>query len=412
MKDFKTFYIDTLGCPKNEVDSRIIEKSLILLGRKPINPEKADIIIVNSCGFLQEAIEELEEVVRDWLKKGKRVLVTGCAVERYGYDFFSNLNVDYAYLDDLVGFRMDGKRKQITLPTFDNQHFEGSSLLHYLKVQEGCSRRCSYCVISKIRGPLRSRPISDIIKEIEYLKDHGVKEFDLIAQDLTLYGVDFGENLVNLIRKLPDGVYYRLLYLHPNGITKELISVINDKGSILPYLHIPIQHVSQRVLSSMKRAGGERAVRRVFEMVRRELPNFYLRVDIIVGFPTETDEDFEMLLDFLEKERPERISLFKYSHEPQTASYKLEDLGEEIKEERYQITYEIAYEVMEESQRRLIDREILIFKEGNTSWSQYDSKDVDFSVFIKGVLGNQWFGMAKIIDVNESLEVVGVPVRP
>ncbi|MDI6850919.1 MAG: MiaB/RimO family radical SAM methylthiotransferase [bacterium] len=412
MMDFSSFYIETLGCPKNEVDSRIISKRLKLQGKFPASSKEAEVIIINSCGFLQEAIGELKERVSYWRRRKKKVLITGCAVERYGNDFLKEKDVELAKIDTIAGEGRENKcLKQTILPNFENQDFSKVTLSHYVKVQEGCIRKCSYCVISKIRGPLRSRPINDIVKEIAYLRDIGVKEFVLIAQDLTLYGADIGVNLLSLLERLPVGPYYRLMYLHPHGINEKLIRLIREIPGILPYLHVPIQHVSDRVLKSMKRAGGERSVKRAIELVRKYLPGFFIRVDIMVGYPLEGEQDFELLINFLEKEKPERIAIFKYSHEPSASSYTLNDLEPEIKDERYEIAYQVAYEVMGKVQEGLKGKSVLAFYENGEGWTQYDAKEIDFGIEVKGLRNRKWVGFVKISDVKDNFDFVGFPVK-
>ena len=412
MMDFSSFYIETLGCPKNEVDSRIISKRLKIQGKFPVSSKEAEVIIINSCGFLQEAIDELKERVSYWRKRKKKVLVTGCAVERYGTNFLKEKNVELAKVDSIVG---DGRGKeslkQTILPNFENQDFSQVTLSHYVKVQEGCTRKCSYCVISKIRGPLRSRPIEDIVKEVSYLQGIGVKEFVLIAQDLTLYGADIGVRLPSLLKKLPEGVYYRLMYLHPHGINEELVRLIGEIPGILPYLHVPIQHVSDKVLKSMKRAGGAKSVRRAIELIRKYLPNFFIRVDIMVGYPLEREKDFELLINFLEEDKPERIAIFKYSHEPSAMSYRLNDLEPEIKDERYEIAYQVAYEVMGKIQEGLKGKRVLAFYENGQGWTQYDAKEIDFGIEIKGLKSKKWIGFVNISDVKDNFDFAGFPVK-
>jgi len=412
MMDFRSFYVDTLGCPKNEVDSRIIIKHLTSLGKVYKNPEHSDVIIINSCGFLQEALNELYERISYWKKHNKELIVTGCAVERLGLRYLEGNGLRAVYLDTLVGISKGKRRKgQTALPTFNNQYFTRDSIFHYTKSQEGCTRRCSYCVISKIKGPLRSRPLTDIIREIEGLYSEGVQEFILIAQDLSLYGIDIGEKLQSLLKNLPIGPYYRLMYLHPHGINEDIIRVIDGTPGILPYLHIPIQHISNRVLKDMKRAGGERSVRRSVELVRKHLPQFFIRVDIMVGFPTETDQDFEHLLTFMEDLRPERISIFKYSSESSTPSQRFEELDEDVKEERYEMAFEIAHEIMAKVQSSLVGYDIIVFKQGEDTWSQYDAPYIDFGVELKNNKVEIWPCKAKIIDVKQDLDLVGVKVE-
>jgi len=412
--DSEIFLVETLGCPKNEVDSRMIVKRLLDEGfRVTTDPKEAQVVIINTCGFLQEALEELKERVRYWRRKRKFVILTGCAVERLGVKALSSPNTKAILLDDLLDSGLKPKRfHQRVLPTFQNQFFEKGRFFHYLKVQEGCTRRCSYCVISKIRGDLRSRSIEDILQEVEWARGNGVKEIMLLAQDLTLYGIDRREKLLNLLKRLPSGVYYRLMYLHPHGINEELVKFLKDSQWILPYLHVPIQHISSKVLRDMRRAGNAKAVKKGFELIRSHLPHFFIRTDVIVGFPTEDDGDFEELIDFLEKEKPERIAIFEYSREEGTTSFGLGDLPEEVKGERYQLTFEIAHKIMEEAQRKLRGKEILAFKEGNTSWTQYDASHIDFQIEIKGVRDDRWFGFVKVEEVLETLDIAGSPIKP
>ncbi|MGB9823776.1 MAG: MiaB/RimO family radical SAM methylthiotransferase [Candidatus Hydrothermia bacterium] len=414
MMDSERIFIETLGCPKNEVDTRIIKKSLLDRGINTLDDASlADTILINTCGFLQEAIDETLERIRYWKRKKKSVIVTGCAVERLGKNFFKLRKVESLYLDEISGLSHSYPvKRQRTLPCATNQIFDEGKLYHYLKVQEGCKRRCTYCVISRIRGPLRSRSIEDLVREIEMVKEKGVVEVILIAQDLALYGLEIGTNLVELLKHLPDHVFYRLMYLHPAGISEELIKTIGDKENILPYLHIPIQHISQKVLKSMGRAGGEKAVRKSFELVKKFLPDFYIRTDIMVGFPAEEDEDFEGLINFLEEVSPQRIAVFKYSHEPGVPSYTLEELLEEVKEERYQIAFEVVQNIMMKAQKDLVGKEILVFKDNNDSWSQYDAPHIDFEVTVEGLKTPRWWGKVKIEKVVETLDLVGFPVMP
>ena len=414
-------FIHTLGCPKNEVDSRAIayflkDSECVLT----LDPREAKIIILNTCGFLKEAIQESLEYVSFWRKLGKKVVVTGCAVERLKKRFWIEHGAVAIRLDEMPNISLLLKGEKISphpypqrfLPLSCNQEFtQENEIFSYVKIQEGCIRRCSYCVIPQIRGRIRSRAPHDILQEITILESRGVREIVLIAQDLTLYGRDIGTDL-NILLKMMEklDVKLRLMYLHPGGITKELIKVISYSENILPYLHIPIQHISSRILKDMKRAGGKDQIMKVVSWVRNLLPTYFIRTDIMVGFPGESDEDFKELLDFIEDVKFERIAVFRYSKEEGALSAKLKDVDEDIIEERFEVASMVAEGVMEKVQEGLVGKEVevIVHKDG-TVRSVYDAPFIDFEIKTDHDL-SPGFHRFKISGTDDSLNLVGFPL--
>jgi len=414
-------FIHTLGCPKNEVDSRAIayflrDSNCVLSS----DPREANIIVLNTCGFLKEAIQESLEYLDFWRRLGKKVVVTGCAVERLKKRFWMEQGAIVVRLDEIpyISLLLKGERisphpyPQRFLPHTCNQEFsQENEIFSYVKIQEGCIRRCSYCVIPQIRGRIRSRTPEDILKEITILQSIGVREIILIAQDLTLYGKDIGTELITLLKMTEKlDIKLRLMYLHPGGITKELLRVISNSDNILPYLHIPIQHISSRVLKDMKRAGGRERILKVVEWVRNLLPAYFIRTDIMVGFPGERDEDFKELLDFIEDVKFERIAVFRYSKEEGAYSTKLKDVDEDTIEERFEVASMVAENVMEHVQKGFIGKEIevIVHRDGSVR-SVYDAPFIDFEVKTDGDL-SPGFHRFKISGTDESLNLVGFPL--
>ena len=261
----------------------------------------------------------------------------------------------------------------------------------YLKIAEGCSRKCTFCTIPAIKGPMRSRPLESIIAEARRLVQKGVRELILIAQDITMYGVDlYGKPaLTELLWKLdalPGDFWIRLLYLHPAGINRRLTGALKAMDKAVPYLDVPLQHISDRLLRLMGRAGGGKKVRWVVEKLRSDLPDFYLRTEIIVGFPGESENEFQELLKFMEEVSFERIGLFRYWDELGTPSSRMEEkVPEETIEDRYAIAHEISNLVMERAQERLIGKTLRAIADESGSMGTflrtlYDAPDIDMGV--------------------------------
>ncbi|MCX7731117.1 MAG: 30S ribosomal protein S12 methylthiotransferase RimO [Candidatus Caldatribacterium sp.] len=361
----------SLGCDKNLVDSEVALGNLLVHGYNCIvPPEEAEWIFLNTCAFIRPSCEETEAWIRKLvhLKKKdprKKIVVLGCYVER----FREKAPLQYQEVDYWVGvhdlFRLpeilSSGRKGVfvgsppTIYTHENPRILSTPPHYaYVKIAEGCSHRCSFCLIPSIRGPLRSRPIPSIVTEARSLWEGGVREIILVAQDLTAYGLDLyrkrslPELLWALAENLPEKVWIRLLYLSPEGITKELVEAIASIPHVVKYLDIPLQHVDPFILQRMHRFWDFTRIRRTLEEVRERIPTITLRTTFIVGFPGEEEEHFQNLLKFVTEFQFERLGVFKYFDEEGTLSSSLEPkVPEEVKEQRYWQLIETQKRVME-----------------------------------------------------------------
>ncbi|MEO0278340.1 MAG: MiaB/RimO family radical SAM methylthiotransferase [candidate division WOR-3 bacterium] len=354
----------TIGCPKNEVDSKIIENYLSREGLKITSPEKADIVIINTCGFIEDAKKESIEEIFYWISKGKKVWVGGCLVERYKGKIESLINEveGWFYLKDIrrlpkilkgLGHEDEGK---LFLPNSEDIKGLNVDNSFYVKIADGCDNRCNYCTIPIIRGPFRSRPLNDIMDEVKYLIDHGVFELNIIAQDTTSYGKDVKEhNLVELIQSILsiDGDYLiRILYAHPAGITKELIELIAKEEKIAKYIEMPIQHINENILTKMNRKGGKEAIIKAVQLIKDY--GIFWRTTVLVGHPGETEETVEELINFLTDSRPWRASVFAYSREEGTVSFKMRAPSKEKIHEWTSEVNEAVSLIMEEESRSIV----------------------------------------------------------
>ncbi|GAB4541292.1 MAG: 30S ribosomal protein S12 methylthiotransferase RimO [Thermodesulfovibrionia bacterium] len=345
--------ITTLGCPKNVVDSGHLSNAFISEGFDvTTDPHDADIILINTCGFIKDAKEEsIEEILRlSTIKDGsKRLLVFGCLAKRYKDELSKEIpEIDgiwgvgeereiIDYCKQLAG--MDGQRV-ITTKSLTHHPSPLKASYAYLKIAEGCDKRCAFCVIPSIRGAFRSYPPDEILREAEGFIRNGIKEIILVAQDITRYGKGLdGYNLVSLLNDLAsiNGEFYiRLLYLYPSGITDDLIDCIAGNEKVFKYLDIPLQHSEDRLLRLMGRRGSRKEYIRLIRRIRRNIPGIALRTTFIVGFPTETEDEFKALIDFVEDIGFDRLGVFKYSKEEGTPASRLKpQIPEDIKERRY-----------------------------------------------------------------------------
>jgi len=342
------FYILNLGCAKNQVDSEELAGLLAAGGHEMVtSAEEADVAIVNTCGFIQPAVEESVDAILDLeaLKRRgnlRKIGVIGCLVKRYG----ENLAREVPSVDFWAG-PQEWDKVLKALDTEGGVHERplmpgNPAWSRYLKISEGCNERCTYCTIPSIRGPLKSVPVDEILKEAEKLIESGAKELCVISQDPTAYGMDIygGPYLKNLIKEfdrfLPENLWVRLLYLNPKRVDEELLQIINDSKVVLPYLDIPIQHVNSSILKTMNRTGLWEDPREVFRIARRMNPMFALRTTLMVGFPGETDMEFDELLDFLEEIQLDRVGAFTFYPEEGTLAATLpSQVDDGIKESRY-----------------------------------------------------------------------------
>jgi ribosomal protein S12 methylthiotransferase len=343
------FSIVSLGCARNLVDSEVMAGLLqhndYVLVHEPAD---ADVVLVNTCGFIDaakaESIDTIIEISR--LKeegKIKKLVVAGCLSQRYPEELAQDLpEVDLFIGTGEVPRIADilreheanrSQRQYVGIPSYlysdDTPRIRTTpSYSAFLKVSEGCDHKCAFCIIPQLRGPHRSRAVDSVLKEAVSLAQSGVREINLIAQDLTAYGRDRkdGTTLYDLLKdlaKVPDIFWIRLLYAYPNFLDKALLELIRDSGKICKYVDIPFQHASQRILQKMRRGKNGSAVREAVEKLRHAIPNLTLRTSLIVGFPGETDEDFGELLDFVEDMEFERLGVFKYSDEEGTPAARL-----------------------------------------------------------------------------------------
>jgi ribosomal protein S12 methylthiotransferase len=386
----KTVRMISLGCPKNLVDSEVMLGLLKQKGWTPSATDDAHVVIVNTCGFIREAKEESIETILTLAaaKEGGRVqklVVTGCLPQRYGRELLRELpEVDlfvgtgeFHRIADLLDRSARGKlrRKQwIDSPEFLYDH--RSPRIHtsppgsmYLKVSEGCANFCSYCVIPRIRGRLRSRPISSILKEAEQAASREVKEINLIAQDITAYGKDRkdGSNLVRLLKRLAkvEGVrWIRLLYAHPAHLTEELVHLIGDEEKVCKYLDLPIQHVDEGILKAMNRPPLKKGMPDLIDWIRREVPGVILRTSLIVGFPGETEQSFRRLLEFVQEAQFDRLGVFSYSPEEGTPASALKDqVQDRIKLRRSRQIMRLQKKISLKKQKALVGSRVPVLVE-------------------------------------------------
>jgi ribosomal protein S12 methylthiotransferase len=349
----------TLGCPKNQVDTEIMEGILEDHGFRIVAPEDAEILVVNTCGFIEDAQEESVDTILSLVQGDRQVVVVGCLVERFGRELAREIpevetwiglgeehRIGEILSEHQKGLFLDGGRP-VSIDCWERRRLVPRPY-SYLKLAEGCSNRCSYCAIPLIRGSLRSRPLHEIVEEALLMLGAGVKEINLVAQDLTCWGKDLGEegglvSLLDQLDALPGRFWLRLLYLHPTGISRELVSKIAQSRHIVPYLEMPVQHVDPEVLKAMGRRGGAEAVERAVELA--ESAGLALRTTVLVGFPAETEKAFERLCDFLKAHSFWRVACFGYSPQKGTPAFGLEPLPKEEVRERLDEVLSLAEEI-------------------------------------------------------------------
>ena len=401
-------YIETLGCPRNIVGSEIIAHYLEAKGLKVVDsPQIADVLIINTCAFIKDAELESRERIHTLRQTypHKKIIVTGCLPERYGCNPFNHTtNIIATSQEDLNGILnaiLYGDTPPVLpLHTVTRYDYLPRKRLDtypyaYVEISRGCNRDCTFCTIPQIKGKLRSKPINSIIHEATQLIESGVKEIILVAQDLTSYGEDlYGEprllQLVERLAELPDLYLLRLLYLHPTDVTVELVQLVNDHPKLASYLHIPIQHVSTRILKLMGRQMSRKDIDRLLDTIARYGSSLSLRTDIIAGFPTETDTEFDDLIEFIMDSPFRHINIFPFSCEPHTLAAELPQLPKEVIDDRTSILTEIAREKAAAINSRLVGStlEVIIDEpiEVNTfrAHSEYECPEVDTTIYVEG----------------------------
>ena len=424
-----TINVITLGCSKNIYDSEVLMGQLRASGKEVVHEKEGNIVVVNTCGFIDNAKEESVNTILEQIQKKEagdvdKVYVTGCLSERYKPDlekeipqvdkYFGTtdlpqllkvLEADYQH--ELVGERI------LTSP----KHYA------YMKIAEGCDRPCSFCAIPLMRGKHKSTPIEELVKQAEHLAKEGVKELILIAQDLTYYGLDLYKkrrlaDLLIALVKVEGIEWIRLHYAFPTGFPEDVLEVMRVEDKICNYLDIPLQHIADPILKSMRRGTTEVKTTALLQKFRKEVPGIVLRTSLIVGYPGETEEDFETLKRWVKAMRFERLGCFTYSHEENTHAHQLEDdVPEEVKQERSNAIMEIQSQISWEHNqscvgktfRCLIDR-----KEGNHYIGRtfMDSPDVDNEVLIDATTHYLKQGEFTQVLISEAsdYDLIGTPV--
>ncbi|HXT53177.1 MAG TPA: 30S ribosomal protein S12 methylthiotransferase RimO [Candidatus Eisenbacteria bacterium] len=410
------FNIISLGCARNLVDSEVMAGVLHQNDYELVpEPETADIVLINTCGFIAAAKEESIDTILDVARlkeegKVKKLIVAGCLSQRYPnelakelpeVDFFIGTGEVPRIAEILKEHEAQARRQYVGLPSYLYDHStprirSTPSYTAFVKVSEGCDHKCAFCIIPQMRGPHRSRSIDSIFNEACKLAEKGVKEINLIAQDLTAYGRDRkdGTTLEGLLRELanvPQLHWLRLLYAYPNFLDDALLEVIRDSEKICKYIDIPFQHISQSILQRMRRGKSGSSVREATQKLRKFIPGLTLRTSLIVGFPGETDTDFSELLDFVEEAEFERLGVFKYSPEEGTAAARMgAQVSEQVKERRWQEVMDLQSVISRKKnegligtiQRVMID-DVALNSERVTGRTQGHAPEVDGVVFVE-----------------------------
>lgn len=426
----------SLGCNKNQVDAERMLYKISKAGYKLVEDAAlSDIVIVNTCGFIESAKQEAIDTILEFGKlkqegQIKKILVTGCLAERYKEevgellpeaDAVVGIGCNYNIIhildkvlagerplefDDKLKLPMDGERIRTTLPFYS-----------YLKIAEGCSNCCSYCAIPAIRGKFRSVPMETLIDEAKTLAERGVRELNIIAQDTTRYGEDlYGESkLPELLEKLCeiDGLkWIRILYCYPERITDKLLDVMAREEKIVKYIDIPIQHCDGDILSKMNRPGDETSMRAVVEKIRAKIPDMIIRTTLITGFPTETEDQFERLADFVKDMRFDRLGCFPYSQEEGTRAAEMEgQLDEDVKTRRADVIMEQQQIIMAQNNKRMIGKTIEVLTEGFDRYgecyfgrSAADAPDIDGKIFFTSPEKKLTAGSFVKVKITETLD--------
>ena len=390
----------TLGCSKNTYDSEVLMGQLKSNNKNVVHEQEGNIVVINTCGFIDNAKQQSIDTILENVKKKNeglidKVFVTGCLSERYKPDLkkeipdvdayfgttempslLKHLGADYKH--ELIGERLITTPKNYT----------------YLKISEGCDRPCSFCAIPLMRGKHKSVSIEDLVSQAKILAEKGIKELILIAQDSTYYGIDlYGtRSLSKLLQELVkvDGIeWIRLHYAFPNGFPVDVLEVINSEPKICNYIDIHLQHISNKILKSMKRGASMEKINDLLQMFRDKVPEIAIRTTLIVGYPGETNEDYELLKEWVKNTKFDRLGCFKYSHEENTGAYKLiDDVPQKIKNERLNEIMEIQSQISWELNQKKIGKKFKVLidrKRGNyyVGRTQYDSPDIDNEVLIQ-----------------------------
>lgn len=426
----------SLGCNKNQVDAERMLYKIKEAGYQLVaDAALSDIVIVNTCGFIESAKQEAIETILEFGKlkeegRIKKIIVTGCLAERYKEEVAELLPEADAVIglgcnDDILNvidkvlanqrplefanklcLPMEGGRVQTTLPFYS-----------YLKVAEGCSNCCTYCAIPAIRGKFRSVPMETLIEEAKGLAEHGVKELNIIAQDSTRYGEDlYGESklpeLLTELCRIDKLKWIRILYCYPERITDKLLDVIAKEDKIVKYIDVPIQHCCEDILKKMNREGNEEYLRALMKKIREKVPNVTIRTTLITGFPSETEEQFNQLADFVRDMRFDRLGCFPYSQEEGTKAAEMPDqIDEETKQRRADVIMEQQQIIMAQNNEKMIGKTIEVVTEGFDRYgecyfgrSAADAPDIDGKIFFRSPERKLTSGSFVKVNITETLD--------
>lgn len=437
------FFVHKLGCPKNDVDADYISARLIQEGHEPVSgPEQAESIIVNTCGFILPAKEEsINEILRlGQLKqtgKLQSLYASGCLTQRYGdellqgipeldgafghgaLDSIANAVTSRAHLDKTI--KMESRK--LGYLNWNNRFISDSFPYSYLKISDGCDRACTYCAIPLMRGKFRSRPLDSIIREAEFLAANGKKEIILVSQEATMwgYGLPAGGSIIDLLKALEkiDGIeWIRLMYLYPAALDEPLIDYMLADNKTVPYFDLPLQHVSERILTGMRRRVDKAQIEKLLAQIRKSDVRSTIRTTFIVGFPGETDDDFEELMQFTQKWEFERMGAFVYSAEEGTPAEQMADqVPEETKIQRMDRLMTLQQGIAFEKNRQLLGNVLDVLIDSvdengiGTGRSQADCPDIDQDLFVSGT-GLQVGQIRPVrIDAAEGYDLRGTIVR-
>jgi ribosomal protein S12 methylthiotransferase len=387
----KTFSIISLGCPRNLADSESIYAEFKAKGYAFKDKTKdIDTLIINTCAFIEDAKKESIDVILkaiDAKKAGdvKNILIAGCLSQRYPEE----LKKEFREIDEFRGVLDFDARPVKNSVKLTPRHYA------YLKISEGCRNRCSYCIIPYLKGPYKSREFGSIIKEAGQLAAGGAREIVLVGQDTSLYGIDiYGKKrLADLLKEI-DGIFaggwIRLLYCHPANMGYDVIKVIRDSVNICRYIDLPVEHINDRILKKMNRKNKKEDIISLISRVRREIPDAAIRTSLIVGFPGETEDDFQELLSFIRDTKFERLGVFRYSKEEGTPAYGFKGhISEEEKERRFNEIMMLQQDISAKINGKLKGRTLKVLIEDRekgyyTGRTEYDAPEVDGLIYIKG----------------------------
>lgn len=429
------FYLITLGCPKNVVDSEGIHRQMTAAGFEPTDrPKHADVLIVNTCGFIGDALDESLATLQELAsakRRGQLLIAAGCLSERDGEALFAKVQG----LDAILGTRRWSEitrlvaqaraaRERLAWTGDPTDPYAGPwcqdapmprvehQASAYLKIADGCSATCAFCTIPRIKGPYRSRRMDAILAEARTLADSGTRELILIAQDTTSYGRDIGgEGLPSLLRalsaELPQVKWIRVMYAYPQFVTQELIDTMAQLPNVCHYLDMPLQHAHPDVLKWMRRPSDMDAVRRLLDALRQAMPNIALRTTLIVGYPGETDAQFQALLDFLSEARFDHVGVFRYSREPGTPAADLpHQVPEHVKQARYEQAMALQQEISRARNQEWVGREMDVLVDGcgdgvSIGRTYRDAPEIDGLVLLPGETPAGSFVRARITGALE-----------